>query len=158
MQTKKRTGFTKELREIIQKHVGLTERLAQITDCVVSDLYYGPKYTTTFMTEKGEPDWSKWTEELCVDFASDLDEIEGLSDHFIAMYTSPPANELRDFISNLPSELWIDDGGFVLENEPQPWTDDDGKLQEPFWEDYTVLRGREVVEAVFGSTIAKEFR
>jgi len=85
-------------------------------------------------------------------FASDLDETQGT---ITETYSGPVADVLADFMRDLPSTLYVDESGYLLgESEPEPWTDGEEWFEpEPCY----VLSSQEIVAALFGDFLAKEF-
>lgn len=110
---------------------------------------------------------------------NDLEEDLQEGDDLEQCYTSQVAEELRAFLRELPSPLYIDDCGNIMETEPEGAWEDIGAVAE-FEEDdgtepgrfkvegerllewlpageYSVVEDSQIVEALFGNTIAKHF-
>jgi hypothetical protein len=82
--------------------------------------------------------------------------------HYGPHYTSPAADALRGFIEGLPT-LYIDEDDCIHTKEPSPelidWDDEDSDYRRcTRAPDYCELDRTDVVAALFGKTIAKEFR
>lgn len=138
------------MEQDVIKHFNVPERLQKIANVIRWDLLYGP----TYVVAPGD-DWSKWTEDCHGDHTS-YDELEAIGKP-VETYASPLAEELRNYIDELPSEIYYDTQcGHVSENEPEA-EEIDGEVIEPVWEDWYRLERREIVKFLFGNTIASEF-
>jgi len=92
-------------------------------------------------------------------------------------YTGIVGATLRAFIENLPNQAWADyDSGEYMDKEPSAWFDPDadnpnydpddeeseesefGVWVDPWWDDIISLDDSDIVQALFGRTIAREFR
>lgn len=148
------SGIKEEVKKYLEENGFLTGRLKNIASAIASDLLYGPFYVDA----PKDGNWENWDEDYR-DYTS-LDDYENP----IELYTSPLADELRNAINDFPT-LWYDrESGSVQDTEPKGWYDEDDlddegepTYYEPNWEDYWELETNQVVELVFGSTIAKEF-
>lgn len=114
---------------------------------IAYDLWHGPSYS--LIPHEGI---EAFTSDHFAAFASDLDETQG---SITETYSGPVADALADFMRDLPSTLYVDESGYLLgESEPEPWTDGEGWFEpEPCY----VLSSREIVAALFGDFLAKEF-
>lgn len=102
------------------------------------------------------------------DFATFREDLEGdvaEGDVIETTYGGTVEDTLRAYIDALPSALWIDDGGFATDVEPEgEWLDEDCEPCEPdaegaAWceESYTLADTGDIVEALFGKVIARDF-
>lgn len=111
------------------------------------DLMHGPSYS--LIPHAGI---AAFTADHFAAFASDLDETQGA---ITETYSGPVADALADFMRDLPSTLYVGESGYLLgESEPEPWTDGE-EWFEP--ETYCALSSREIVAALFGDFLAREF-
>lgn len=163
-----------QIVDAVLDHITPPQRIKDIANAIFSDLMYGPKYAVA-----PGGDWSKWTE----DYTGDYTQVEELSEHGdpVPVFTSPLAKELRDYLDDLPSELWYDNqSGCILTSAPEAEFDEEffnealeawkadpdhdeepqkeDYMDEPDWSEITTLDRGIIVEALFGKTIAKEFR
>ena len=95
-------------------------------------------------------------------FREDLEDLEAEGCAVSEVYAGPVAQALRDFIDDLPT-LYVDEVGFASEYEPQGYWDEDPEDldNEMSWVDpepYYEVSGADLVSALFGPTIAREFR
>lgn len=118
------------------------------------DLYHGPSWC---VIRGGNVE--NFTADDFATFREDVESDAAESDTIAETYLSPVADALRDFIDNLPADLWFDTcAECVSDCEPEGWQDEEtGEYIEPEWSDYVHLEGRDVVAAIFGRTIANEF-
>lgn len=116
------------------------------------DLLYGPSYA--LVPSAGI---ESFTDDDLATYPDDLDASAGT---ITETYTGPIGDALRAFIDGLPSEIWEDVfAGEFLTSEPEAWEDEEtGEWIEPEWSDYRHLDSSAIVEALFGRTIAKEFK
>jgi hypothetical protein len=124
------------------------------------DLLHGPSYS--LIPAAGI---TAFNADSFASFASDLD---GAAGSITETYSGPVGDALRDFIGDLPGALYVDESGYLIgEREPDgEWLNADGEPCGPYddgaeWqesESYYVLDSRELVAALFGETIAREFR
>jgi len=110
-----------------------------------SDLLNGPRYARRPASGRwedfGEDDWSA--------LASDL---EGETSQ---VYGGPVGDMLREFIREMPSTLYADEDQEFVSTEEPTCEEVDGETIEP--SPYVVVQGRQIVEAVFGEVISREF-
>lgn len=117
---------------------------AAATACA-SDLLHGPRYAV--LPASGR--WEDFSEDHWSAVPSDL---EG---NVTSVYAGPVGDMLRDFIRDMPSTLYADeDQEFVSVTEPEA-EEIDGETIDP--SPYFAIEGRQIVEAVFGPTISREF-
>lgn len=139
-------------------HIEIPAHIAAAAAACRYDLLYGPCFSQ-------KPESGKWEDFTTDYFASLYADLEG---EITETYTGPVGNMLRDFLEDLPSTLYVDeDGSFIGEHEPEAEFIEDESGEDNldgtmgFWCDpspYYVLDRREIVEALFGQTIAREFR
>lgn len=139
---------------------------AHIIECanaVRADLLFGPRYAHI-----PDDDITKFDNQL---HTADCTSLSEIPEPFAPVYSGPVGNALREYIEDMPSELYVDEDGYVSEDEPEGYSDDCpecGHLDDPnpdcpscdgsgeVW--YKTLSHIEIVTAVFGRTIATEFR
>lgn len=132
----------------VREFVNAPEMLQKIAGAVCYDLLHGPTYVVA-----PDGDWSKWTPDHHATFSGDLEEYG----RPVSTYTSELANHLRSYIRDMPGTLYVDiDAECVTDQEPEGETDEEtGEWYEP--QPYYKLETSDIVEAVFGKTIAREF-
>lgn len=62
---------------------------------------------------------------------------------------------IRDWIdSDMPRTLWYDEqSGYVEDQEPEGYEDEEGEYVEPFWEDYRKYETDDIKSLVFGALV-----
>lgn len=134
------------VKTAIREAVRVPEHIRIAASACASDLLQGPAYAR--VPEEG--DWTKLTEDDISPIRSDL---EG---EITQVYTGPVGDMLREFISDLPT-VYVDEDDFAHLSEPEGVEDEEsGEVFEPT--PYREMSNGDVVEALFGPTIAKEFR
>lgn len=141
------------MRDFAEALSGVVDAPEHIKACAAAvryDLLYGPAWAA--IPPAG-------IEAFTVDmFATYFDDLEQLKEegHTVEeVYTGRVGDALREYIENLPGELYYDaDAGDVMASEPEG-EEIDGEWYEPA--PYYALSARDVVEALFGKTIATEF-
>lgn len=143
---------------------GLVDVPAHIAACASAcryDLLYGPSFAR--IPPAGI---EAFTVDDYATFRADLEDSEG---EITETYVGPIGDALREFIDSLPSQLFYDpDCEDVMTSEPEGEYLD-GETLEPCDSDaegaqyfepseYYELGRHEIVQALFGETIAKEFR
>lgn len=114
------------------------------------DLMHGPSYVRI-----PAGDVTKFTDDDLATFRDDASEGAEPDDVIAETYISPVADALREFIVELPGTLYYDDDcGCISETEPEG-EEVDGEWFDP--SPYYIVESRDVVEALFGQTIAREF-
>lgn len=141
-----------EIETAVENHFKVPSHIMACASAIRYDLMHGPSFAAIPNTG---------IESFTVDhYASDYESLENMTDCKIEeTYIGIVAQTLRDYISNLPSEMWYDSQcGYLSENEPEGYEDDEtGEWIEPEWSDYYKLERSNIVAALFGKTIAKEF-
>ena len=128
-------------KEAVRVHIEVPAHIRAIAQACAYDLNYGPAYC-----EDIEP--HEFTADSYATFPDDLDSP-------VELYTSRAADALREYLSELPTLYYEDWSGCVLDSEPEPYVDDEtGELIEP---EYGEIHRSDIVEALFGRTIAREF-
>lgn len=144
--------------DAIREAVEVPPVITAIASAVASDLMHGP-HTVLLPDGTGESFDENKVYSWC-DAPDEDDRRPG--DWYGTLYTSPAADLLRDFIGGLPA-LYIDEGMCVHVGEPscEPIDyddEDDDYGHHDSAPDYSELDSQTVVEALFGRTIAREFR
>lgn len=134
------------LRTAIRDAVEVPAHVREAAAACASDLLNGLRYArmpaSGSWTDFGEDDWSALP-----------DDLEG---KVTSVYSGPVGDMLRGFIADLPSTLYADeDQEFVSTDEPQG-EEVDGEWIEA--SPYVEIGSGQIVEALFGDTIAREFR
>lgn len=137
----------------IAGHIPVPDHIHAAANAVRYDLLHGPAYCRI-----PQGDMTKFTDDDFATYPDDLDTEAG--DIVCNAYAGPVGDALRDFIAALPSSLYIEtqsDG--VMTSEPEGYEDDEtGEWVEPDWSDFVALDSSDIVAALFGRTIAREFR
>jgi hypothetical protein len=84
----------------------------------------------------------------------DAEESCDEGDTVVSVYESVVGDTLRDWLAFLPTLYYEEWSGDVTDSEPQG-EEIEGEWYEP---EYSVVSDSDVVEALFGRTIAREFR
>ena len=146
------------LADSIRDVVTVPPLIERIAAACAGDLLYGPKRV---WLPDGSPE--SFDEDNVYSWGDEPDDEDRRADDWYGgLYTSPAADLLRDFIGDLPT-LYIDEFGDVHDSEPSSdpddWTDEDDEsgryIEAP---SYNELDRDLVIEALFGRTIAREFR
>ncbi len=133
------------LAAAIRDAVPVPSHIAAAARACASDLLHGPRYAR--MPSSGS--WKDFSED---DWAVVPSDLEGEVSN---VYAGPVGNMLREFIQDMPSTLYADeDQEFVSTEEPTS-EEIDGEILEA--SPYVVVEGRQIVEALFGPTISREF-
>lgn len=133
------------LMEAIREAVPVPAHIRAAAAACSYDLLFGPLHAR----KPASGDWADFSED---DYAPVADD---LGPQTTQVYTGPVGEMLREFISELPSTLYADeDQEFVSADEPEG-EEIDGEWTEP--SPYLAVEGRQIVEALFGPTISKEF-
>lgn len=138
------------IRKAVVEFLKIPERINKISGVIAYDLMHGPSFVVA-----PDGDWSKWTVDHHATFYVDLAEYGKP----VSTYTSPLADELRDYIREMPSTLYYDiQCGAATDSEPEGYEDEEtGEWYEPDWGDWMKLETRDIVSYAFGQTIAREF-
>lgn len=135
----------KSLACAIREAVPVPAHIRAAATACSSDLLNGPCYAR--MPTSGR--WEDFSEDDWSALASDLDgNVSGV-------YAGPVGDMLREFIGEMPSTLYADEDQESVSTEEPGAEEIDGEIFEP--SPYSTVEGRQIVEAVFGSTIAHEF-
>ena len=154
-----------EWKSAIREHIAIPPHIAACASACYYDLMHGPSFSRI--------PWGNienFTDDDYVTLWQDVEDEreDACGDMVEETYTSQVGNALRDFLDDLPYELWVDtDCGCVMEREPD-WTEkntdydenDDESGPQYFEIDMSNiwhLGRREIIEALFGRTIAREF-
>lgn len=137
----------------IAAHIPVPDHIHAAASAVRYDLMHGPAYCRI-----PQGDVTKFTDDDFATYPEDLDAKDG--DTISNAYAGPIGDALRDFIAGLPSSLYIDtQSDCVMESEPEGYQDEEtGEWFEPEWSDFVALDSSDIVAALFGRTIAREFR
>lgn len=154
--------MSREIENAIREFVG--EVPSHILACASAcryDLYHGPCYSR--LPAQGI---EAFTVDDYATFASDLEPDLQEGDTIAETYTGPIGDALRAYIESLPSELYVDWSGYASEYEPEgEWIDAEGEpcdadTEGAEWvepEAYYLCRRSDIVAAIFGDFMAKEF-
>jgi hypothetical protein len=139
-------------KQAIAQYINAPKYIYACADAIRYDLMHGPCWS---LIPQGIIE--NFTVDHVATFYDDLVDaiIEG--DVVEETYTGIVADTLRQYIDELPCELYIEcDTDCVMDSEPQGYLDEElGEDIEPM--PYYIVTHKSIVEAVFGSTIAKEF-
>lgn len=156
------------IRRAIRDHISVPPHIAFVADAIARDLTYGPAWV---ILPGG--DVEALTDDCDVYYLrADAEEDCEEGDKIVSAYGKTMTGALRDFIDNLPSTLYVDtDAGYATESEPESqWSemvmqeDEEGnEYEEEVWHDEDMSNWfecdwRDIVAALFGDTIAREFR
>ena len=148
--------------EAVREYIAIPEHIQHCADACASDLLYGPK--RAIIPAAGLEAWDGETYSWGDDPEEDVQE----GDKIEEVYTGSIGTALREFIDSLPSDLyWDTESGEILTSEPDgEWlnadfepcneSDDDAEWCDPT--PYYELDSRDIVESLFGITIARKFR
>ncbi len=157
------TRLPKNLAEDMAKFIPVPPHITVAANMCRYDLMHGPAYARL-----PSGDVVKITyDDLTILYADAEASLEpGSADEVVEVYTSVIGDTLRDFINDLPSTLYYDaDCGCIMDLEPEGEEWDTGEVDadgDPIMQwsdpsDYWTLDRRDIVEALFGRTIAHEF-
>lgn len=138
-----RKDMREDLKDAIRSAVNVPDHIKQAAYACASDLMNGPAYSQK--PESGN--WEDFEEDDWGHVPSDFENP-------ISVYAGPVGEMLRDFINEIPTLYTNQDQDDVFENAPQG-EEIDGEWCEP--EPYFEVSSDQVIEALFGKTIAKEF-
>lgn len=134
------------LTTAIREAVPVPAHVRAAAEACAADLLHGPQYAA--MPKEGG--WESFGEDDWTQIPSDL---EG---DVTPVYTGPVGDMLRAFIADLPSTMYADeDQEEAFADEPQA-EEVDGETFEPA--PYYEIGSSQIVEALFGVTISREFR
>jgi hypothetical protein len=151
-----------DVKTAIRDHITIPDHIHACAIAVAYDLNHGP---ACVLIREGKIE--NLTPDDIYSIWQDAEEDQSPGD-VIAWAYDQPAETLRDFISNLPGTLYVDtDSGSVSDCEPESGEftteiDEDGCTIE-IWYDNDMSSiyecdSRDIVLALFGQTIAREFR
>lgn len=148
-----------DITAAVRTYVQVPAHIAAIAGACAADLLFGPRYTADCEPEAFDAD----------SVATFPDDVEGTP---VELYTSRAADALRAFLSDsVPSVVYVDaDAGVVIgESEPDSSEecpecggdgcdicDGSGRI-EACMESIYQVDSRDIVTALFGQTIAREF-
>lgn len=133
------------LRTAIREAIEVPAHIRQAAAACASDLTNGPRYAR--LPASGR--WEDFSEDDWAALPSDLDGPTS------GVYAGPVGNMLRDFIGEMPSALYADEDQEFVSTEEPTCEEIDGETIEPA--PYVLIEGRQIVEAVFGEVISREF-
>lgn len=131
------------VKNYVRESVTIPAHVRIAAGACAADLMHGPRFA-----REPKDGWEKLTEDDVSPIASDLDG------KVTQVYQGPVGDLLRDFIAELPT-LYIDEDDCIHTSEPESY-ELDGEMMDPA--SYCELASTSVVEALFGTTIAHEFR
>lgn len=136
----------------IEKAYPVPAHVQACASAIRYDLMHGPSYSA--IPSEG---MEKFTIDHYATFADDLADIEGAT--IEETYVGQVAETLRTFIESLPSELWYDDDcECLMDSEPEGEQDEEtGEWIEPYMDQTYYVGKEDIVQALFGKTIAREF-
>jgi hypothetical protein len=142
-----------KIKKALESRYTIPEHVKACAIAIRYDLYRGPTWS---VIPEGK------IENFTIDhFATYKDDLKDLIDDKALVeetYIGKVGDTLREFIDNLPSELLFDaDCEEFIDNEPEPFQDDDGEWIEPDWYLIYKLSKREIVAGLFGKFLATEF-
>jgi hypothetical protein len=141
-------------RGCIRRHFTVPPHIEACSRAICYDLLFGPSWSLI-----PSNDITKYNADCLATFRADLEDDFEEGDVIEETYVGQVAQALRDFIDSLPSEIYYDKQlGEVLDKEPEGYEDEDGEYYEPDWDDYYKLDSADIVEVLFGKTIAREFK
>lgn len=142
----------------IAEHVDTPAHIQACANAVLYDLMHGPSWS---LIPGG--DVTRFNDDCLSLLREDLEDAMEPGDVLEQTYTGTVANTLREFIDELDT-LYCDEDGFVSESEPQfepnpDYTGDDDECEPEYFEPvpYYAVSGRDLIEALFGRTLAREF-
>lgn len=144
----------KSTAEAIRETFPVPAHIEAAAAAVRYDLLHGP----SFVRIPGG-DVEKFTADDFATLYEDVEDEAEPGDVVGETYTSAVADALRAFIADLPGTLYVEGwSGCVSTSEPEGSEDEEtGEWIAPDWSDYTALDASDVIEALFGRTISREF-
>ena len=117
------------------------------------DLLHGPSWS---LIPRG--DIKNFTADCFAAYPDSLEKIED-SDVIEETCCGLVGDCLREFIDTLPTEIWFDCcAEYLMESEPEIYFDEIAQeWVEPFWDEIMRLTRRDLVAALFGEFLAREF-
>lgn len=138
--------------EPVAAFIEVPAHIRAIANAVAYDLLHGPSY---LLLPGGEI--TNVNDDCVATFRDDLDADEAAGDLVEETYVGKAAIALRGFLDEMPTQLWLDTESDCVQDTAPEGEEVDGEWCEPFYEDFVLFERREIIEAVFGSTIAREF-
>lgn len=148
----------------VQAAIDVPDYIRACANSCYYDLMHGPSWSRI-----PQGDITKFNDDCLATYREDLDDEAESGDLVTETYTGPVGDALRAFLGDLPSRAWVDadcDCYMTREPEAEFISDDDGDSendgergfwQEPHWESIYQLDRSDIVAALFGPTIAREF-
>lgn len=142
-------------KEEIRKHFKIPPHIEACASAIRYDLLHGPSWSRI-----PGGNIEKFTVDHYATFYADLEEDKREGDVIEETYVGTVAKTLKGFLDDLPSESYYNTfGGEFSEKEPEGEQEEEtGDYIEPNWDDWYKLDHRDLVEILFGKTIAREFR
>jgi len=148
--------MNKTIISAVREHIAIPPHIVACANACRYDLLYGP----TWSLIPGD-DVTRYKDDCLSTLRDDLELQDKRQDGDVIeeTYCGKVGDALRDFIDDLPGTLYVDcDCGQAYESEPEAYVDDEtGEYVEPYLDNTYRLERREIIEALFGETIAKEF-
>lgn len=144
--------------DAIKQTYSVPDYIRAIANACKYDLRYGPTWIKI-----PQSDIALVNDDCVVSFYDDAAEDMDGNDLVQETYNSIAAEALREFIAELPSEVWVDcDCDYVNEVEPdqyEEYENDNGEIemQEVCFENIWHVEHKQIVAALFGEFFAKEF-
>lgn len=140
------------LAKALAKHITVPAHIIVCANMVRYDLLHGPAFARL-----PHGDVTQITNDDLATLYSDAEDLrENDDDKIVEVYPSIIGDTLRDFVDDLSSTLYYDDDcGCIMDSEPQG-EEIDGEWYEP--SDYYTLTGKDIIDGLFGRTIANEFK
>ena len=139
----------------IREHFKIPDYIENCARAIRYDLLYGPSWS---LIPKGAIQLFTSTD-MFAQLREDMELDKQAGDDIEETYTGKVAKALRNYLDDLPSESYYDTfAGEYLKSKPKGFQDDDGTWVEPNLDDLCKLESRDLVEILFGKTIAREFR
>lgn len=143
---KKEMHMRESLKNAVREAVQVPAHIREAAAACASDLMNGPRYARLPVSGR----WEDFSEDDWSPLAGDLEgQVSGV-------YTGPVGDMLRGFIQELPSTLYADEDQEFASTEQPVGEEVDGEWIEasPYFE----IDSAQIVEALFGQTISREFR
>ena len=145
--------LSKTDKDTISKHFAIPAYINACASAVYYDLMHGPSWSRI-----PQGDVTKFTADDYATYRDDLEDEKRPGDLIEETYVGQVGKTLRAYLNELPS-IWYDAfDGNVLTSEPQGYEDDEtGEYIEPDYSEIYELESRDLIEVLFGKTIAREF-
>jgi hypothetical protein len=133
------------LKTAIREAVPVPAHVREAATACATDLLSGPQFArrpeSGNWEDFGEDDWGPLREDL----EGDVTQV----------YSGPVGDMVRDFVRELPSSLYADEDQESVSTDEPEGEEVDGEWIEA--SPYFVVEDRQIVEALFGETMAREF-